>query len=39
MHRILRRYRWSVDPGYEMPIDWRALPIPRDRLPVRLERI
>jgi cytochrome P450 len=36
MHQVLRRYRWSVDPGYEMPIDWQALPIPRDRLPVRL---
>ena len=39
MHQVLRRYRWSVDPAYRMPLDWRALPIPRDRLPVRLERI
>jgi cytochrome P450 len=39
MHRMLRSYRWSVPPGYEMPVDWKSLPIPRDRLPVRLERL
>jgi cytochrome P450 len=37
MHQVLLRYRWSVPDGYEMPIDWSALPIPKDGLPVRLE--
>jgi cytochrome P450 len=36
LHQLIRRYRWSVEPGYQMPIDWKALPVPRDRLPVRL---
>jgi cytochrome P450 len=38
MHQVLQRYRWSVDPAYEMPIDWTSLPRPKDGLPVRLER-
>jgi cytochrome P450 len=39
LHQLLLRYRWSVPPGYEMRQDFTSLPIPRDRLPVRLERI
>ena len=39
LHQVLLRYRWSVDGGYRMPIDWSGLPTPRDGLPVRLERI
>jgi cytochrome P450 len=39
LHQLLRRYRWSVEPGYQMPIDWKSLPVPRDRLPVRLARL
>jgi cytochrome P450 len=39
LHQLVRRFRWSVEPGYRMPIDWKALPVPRDRLPVRLERL
>ncbi|HEX7740637.1 MAG TPA: cytochrome P450 [Marmoricola sp.] len=38
-HELLRTYRWSVPAGYEMPIDMVALPVPRDGLPVRLERL
>ena len=38
LNQILRRYRWSVPDGYEMPIDTVSLPIPSDGLPVRLER-
>ena len=38
-HELLRRYRWSVPAGYEWPLDLAALPVPRDRLPVRLERL
>jgi cytochrome P450 len=37
LNQILRRFRWSVDPGYRVPIDTTALPVPADRLPVRLE--
>ncbi|HZR37819.1 MAG TPA: cytochrome P450 [Nevskia sp.] len=39
LHQLLLRYRWSVPEGYEMRQDFTSLPIPRDRLPVRLERI
>lgn len=39
MHELLQRFRWSVDPSYEMPLDTTALPTPADDLPVRLERI
>ena len=38
-HELLRSYRWSVPEGYEWPLDLAALPFPRDRLPVRLERL
>lgn len=39
LHQLLLRYRWSVPEGYEMRQDFTSLPIPKDRLPVRLERI
>ena len=38
-HELLRTYRWSVPADYTWPLDLAALPFPRDRLPVRLERI
>jgi cytochrome P450 len=38
MHQLLLRYRLSVPPGYRMPVDWVALPRPRDGLPLRLQR-
>ena len=38
-HELLRTYRWSVPAGYEWPLDLVALPFPRDRLPVTLERL
>ncbi len=38
-HELLREYRWSVPDGYEMPVDMVALPVPRDGLPVRLEKL
>ncbi|MFT4128243.1 MAG: cytochrome P450 [Gordonia sp. (in: high G+C Gram-positive bacteria)] len=34
LHHLLRGYSWSVAPGYEMPMDYSALPVPRDKLPV-----
>ncbi|WFB10937.1 cytochrome P450 [Streptomyces sp. LX-29] len=37
LHQLLLRHRWSVPPGYTMPVDMSTLPIPRDGLPVRLE--
>jgi cytochrome P450 len=38
-HELLTTYRWSVPEGYQMPIDLAALPVARDGLPVRLERL
>ncbi|AUM11255.1 cytochrome P450 [Ketobacter alkanivorans] len=39
LHQILLRFKWSVDPGYTMPVDMTSLPVPGDKLPVRLEFI
>jgi cytochrome P450 len=39
LHQVLQRFRWSVPPGYEMPIDTTSLPVPADGLPVTLETI
>ncbi|RFS84959.1 cytochrome P450 [Actinomadura spongiicola] len=39
MHEMLRRFRWSVPTGYEMPLDTTSLPSPKDGLPVRLEAL
>ncbi|MGO4258519.1 cytochrome P450 [Marmoricola sp. RAF53] len=38
-HELLRTYRWSVPDDYRWPLDLVALPYPRDRLPVTLERL
>ncbi len=38
-HELLRTYRWSVPEDYRWPLDLVALPYPRDRLPVKLERL
>ena len=38
-HELLLNFRWSVPDGYEMPLDLVALPVPRDGLRVKLERI
>jgi cytochrome P450 len=38
-HELLRTYRWSVPSDYTWPLDLAALPFPRDRLPVRLEKL
>ena len=35
--QLAQRYRWSVPPGYAMPVDHTALPVPGDGLPIRLE--
>jgi cytochrome P450 len=39
LHQVLLNYRWSVDKNYQMPIDMTSLPVPADKLPVKLERI
>jgi cytochrome P450 len=39
LHRMLLKFRWGVPARYEMQQDFTSLPIPKDRLPVRLERI
>jgi cytochrome P450 len=39
LHQMLQRYRWSVDPDYDTVFDFSTLPVPKDGLPVRLERI
>ncbi len=39
MHQILQRWRWRVDDDYEVPLDYTALPVPADDLPVRLEPV
>jgi cytochrome P450 len=39
MHQLLLRYRWSVPADYEWPLDMSTLPVPKDGLPVTLERI
>lgn len=36
MNELLRRYRWEVDPAYEAPMNYVALPYPTDGLPVKL---
>ena len=38
MHRLLRDYHWSVDPGYVAPIDYHSLPFPSDGLPITFRR-
>lgn len=39
LHQILLKYRWSVDADYEMPVDTTSLPVPGDKLPVKLMRL
>ncbi|HEX6592843.1 MAG TPA: cytochrome P450 [Moraxellaceae bacterium] len=39
LHHVLLRYRWSVPAGYEVPLDFTTLPVPADKLPVKLERL
>jgi cytochrome P450 len=36
LHHLLRTYRWSTPPGYEVPWDLVALPMPADGLPLQL---
>lgn len=38
LHRLLRDYRWSVEPGYVAPYDNHSLPFPKDGQPLHLVR-
>jgi len=39
LHQVVLNYRWSVDRDYEMKVDNTCLPVPKDGLPVKLQRI
>ncbi len=39
LHQMLLRYRWSLRPGYEVPLVAGTGPMPADGLPIRLERL
>jgi cytochrome P450 len=39
MHQLVRRYRWSVPDGYEMPVQQAPISKPVDGLPIQLSRI
>ncbi|GAB08933.1 cytochrome P450 [Gordonia araii NBRC 100433] len=39
MHNLLRDFEWSVPSDYVMPMDYSALPVPSDKLPVNLQRL
>ena len=39
LHQLLLRFKFSVAAGYVMQQDFTSLPIPKDRLPVTLERL
>jgi cytochrome P450 len=39
LHQLLLGYRWTVPPGYEMPLDYTSMPTPSDGLPVLLHRL
>lgn len=39
MHQLLRGFEWSVPDDYTMPMDFSALPVPKDKLPVTVRRV
>lgn len=39
MHQLLRRYRWSVAPGYEMPVQQAPISKPQDGLPITMTHL
>lgn len=38
MHHLVRNYEWTVPRDYEVPMDYSALPVPKDQLPVTMRR-
>jgi hypothetical protein len=39
LHALLLRWRFTVPCDYLMPQDFTSLPIPRDRLPMKIEAV
>jgi cytochrome P450 len=39
MHHLLRNYRWTTPPGYQVPWDLVSLPMPADGLPLQLQSL
>ncbi len=39
LHQMLRRFRWSVPEGYEMPVQQAPISKPVDGLPIQIERL
>ncbi|GAB2810610.1 cytochrome P450 [Actinocorallia aurea] len=39
LHQVLLGYSWTVPDGYTWPLDMTTLPVPKDGLPVNLERV
>jgi cytochrome P450 len=39
LHQLVRRFRWSVAPGYTLPVQQAPISKPLDGLPLRLEAI
>lgn len=39
MHNLLLTHEWSVPAGYRWKLDYTTLPVPKDRLPVRIRSI
>jgi cytochrome P450 len=39
LHQLLKKVRWSVPEGYEMPFQFMPIGKPTDGLPVRIEPI
>jgi len=39
LHHLLRRFSWSVDPTYRVPMNYHSLPFPKDGQPVDLRRL
>jgi len=39
LHQILLKFRWEVPAGYIIQQDFTSLPIPKDRLPIKLTRL
>jgi len=37
LHHLLRRFRWTVDPGYQVPMNYHSLPFPSDGQPIDLQ--
>ena len=38
MHHLLRRFEWTVDPDYQVPMNYHSLPFPNDGQPVVLRQ-